>query len=122
MTLDSLLERYLRFVTNFSHTEKQQPELDDFQQEVVQSLSKYTLDVIHCGYPVAGSLLDILIVHNEQNYFIDLIGYPGIYKEAFTLERYKTLGRTGITTIPLHYSFWQKNKPEAIKKIVAFIK
>ncbi|WP_417887036.1 hypothetical protein [Zunongwangia sp.] len=37
---------------------------------------------ITCGYPVAGSLLDILVTHQGKNYFIDLIGYPGKYREV----------------------------------------
>ena len=68
-----------------------------------------------------GNLLDILIVNNGRNYFIDLIGYPGMFKEAFSLERYKTLGRTGIKTLPLHYSYWKKNRKEAVKRVAKLI-
>jgi len=118
---ESLFYKYLSFVENFSHTNKQEKSLDNFQKEVVSALEKHSFLDVQCGYPVAGSLLDILVTKNHENYFIDLIGYPGIFKEAFTLERYKTLARTGIKSLPLHYSFWKKNKEEAIQKMIEFI-
>jgi len=119
---ESLLFDYFRFIKNFSHLGDEEPEKDEFQREVLLELEKKKFDEIKCGYPVAGSLLDILITHNNQNYFIDLIGYPGIYREAFSLERYKTLGRTGIKCLPLHYSYWKKNKKASIQRVVKLIK
>ncbi|MGB0915221.1 MAG: DEAD/DEAH box helicase, partial [Crocinitomicaceae bacterium] len=118
---ESLLFDYFRFIKTFSHVGEQEPEKDEFQKEVVLELEKKNFDEIKCGYPVAGSLLDILIVHNNQNYFIDLIGYPGIYREAFSIERYKALGRTGIKCLPLHYSYWKKNKKASIERIESLI-
>jgi hypothetical protein len=119
---DNLLFDYFRFIKSFSHAGSAEPEKDRFQQDVVDELSRCGLDEIKCGYPVAGSLLDILITTNGRNYFIDLIGYPGPFREAFSLERYKTLGRTGIKCFPLHYSYWKQNKKAAIERIQRFIK
>lgn len=118
---DSLFYQYLDFIKNFSHTNRQEEFLDDFQKEVVASLKQEGFKNIQCGYPVAGSILDILVTHKDKSYFIDLIGYPGKFKEAFSIERYKTLGRTEIKSLPLHYSFWKKNKKEAIQKTINFI-
>lgn len=122
LKLDSLFHQYLDFIENFSHfnTEKN-TSLDKFQNEVVTALQKEGLEDIKCGYPVAGSILDILVTHHNKNYFIDLIGYPGKFRDAFSLERYKTLGRTGIKSLPLHYSFWKKHKQKAIKELVKLI-
>lgn len=119
---DSLLYQYFKFIKNFSFTNREEVELDEFQREVVKELNKKKYDDIKCGYPLAGNLLDILVTHNEKNYFIDLIGYPGMFKEAFPIERYKTLARTGVKSLPLHYSYWKKHKTEAIKKLDEFIK
>ncbi len=119
---DSLLYKYLRFIDDFTHAPKEEIEADEFQTEVLKELNKLKFDSIKTAYPLAGSLLDILISHNNNNYFIDLIGYPGMFKEAFTFERYKTLGRTGVKTFPLHYSYWQKNKVNAINRIKRLIK
>nr|WP_319397711.1 DEAD/DEAH box helicase [uncultured Carboxylicivirga sp.] len=118
---ESLLYQYLRFIREYVHYDADQIEADQFQQEVTNELLKKNYDDVKCGYPVAGNLLDILVSHNNTNYFIDLIGYPGQFKDAFSLERYKTLARTGIKCLPLHYSFWQKNRGEAIKKLSNFI-
>ena len=41
---------------------------------------------------------------------IDLIGYPGQYKDIFTIERYKMLKRAGLKTFPLPYSVWVQDK------------
>lgn len=119
---DSLLRQYFNFINDFTHTNEDESVSDQFQDEVVAALNKNGFTDIKCSYPVAGSLLDILISHNEKNYFIDLIGYPGIFKEAFNLERYKTLGRTGIACIPLHYTFWKKHKQKAIENLSQLIK
>ena len=118
---DSLFYEYLAFIEDFTHFNAEENTIDQFQNEVVKALKKQGLKEIKCGYPVAGSLLDILVTHRGRNYFIDLIGYPGVYREAFSLERYKTLARTGIRTLPLHYSFWKKNKTKAVKELIKFI-
>lgn len=118
---ESLLFDYFRFIKSFSHSSASEPEKDEFQKEVIWELEKMNFDEIKCGYPVAGNLLDILICHKNHNYFIDLIGYPGIYREAFSLERYQTLGRTGIKCLPLHYSYWNKNRESAVQRILDFV-
>ena len=119
---ESLLYQYFKFIREYTHFNEDEVTLDQFQQEVVSELGKKDYDDIKCGYPIAGSLLDILVSKGGNNYFIDLIGYPGIYREAFTFERYKTLARTGIKCLPLHYSYWNKNRKEAVRKLVTFIK
>lgn len=119
---ESLLYQYFKFIREYTHYNEEEVTLDQFQQEVVSELGNKDYDDIKCGYPIAGSLLDILVSNGGNNYFIDLIGYPGIYREAFTFERYKTLARTGIKCLPLHYSYWNKNRKEAVRKLVTFIK
>jgi superfamily I DNA and/or RNA helicase len=117
----SLLYKYFQFIKNFNHIQKEEITTDDFQQDVMNVLNKRNYDEIHLAYPIAGSILDILVSHQGKNYFIDLIGYPGIFKDAFPIERYKTLARTGIKSLPLHYSFWQKDREYSIKKLYDFI-
>ncbi len=117
----SLLSQYLAFIEQFNHFEETLVTTDVFQQEVAESLKSNGYPDVKFAYPVAGSLLDLLIVHNESNYFIDLIGYPGMFNEAYSMERYKTLGHTGINCFPLHYSYWKANKEKAINKILEFI-
>ncbi len=115
---ESLLYQYFNFIPNFTHHEKDEVEKDDFQAQVVEALEKQGYDDVRCAYPLAGCSLDILVSEKGQHFFIDLIGYPGEFKEAFTVERYKTLARTGIKSFPLHYSYWLKNKDHAINELV----
>lgn len=111
---NSLLFEYLNFIKDFNHEADNSEERDIFQEEVVNFLHEKGFNNIECGYPVAGSILDILVSNEKENYFIDLIGYPGNFKKAFSLERYKTLARTGIRCFPLHYSLW-KRKPYSVQ-------
>ncbi len=107
---ESLIAEYFSFLKELTQHNDNKIEVDEFQQQVVEALQKKGFENIHCGYPLGGCLLDILVINSKGIcYFIDLIGYPGIFKESFTLERYKTLGRMGISIIPLHYSFWKDN-------------
>jgi superfamily I DNA and/or RNA helicase len=119
---DSLLFQYVQFIREFSHTEQHESDLDAFQQDVIAALQKGKYDAVLHGYPLAGILLDILVFHNGKSFFIDLIGYPGRFKEALTLERYKTLARTGVAVLPLHYSYWKKHPKNAAKRLHDFIK
>ncbi len=119
---ESLLYQYFKFAKEFSHVEVENSDQDQFQNEVYKELLKLNYDNIQCGYPIAGSILDILVTQDDDNYFIDLIGYPGMFKEAFTFERYKTLARIGVKTFPLHYTYWKKDKSDAINKIKKRIK
>ncbi|MGJ8660780.1 MAG: AAA domain-containing protein [Bacteroidota bacterium] len=117
---DSLLYKYISFIQNFLYANKQVIETDLFQQELYDELS-LTYDTIKCGYPIAGTILDILIIHENKNYFIDLIGYPGQYTAAFTNERYATLHRVGINSLPIHYSIWVKDRKRVLEKIASFV-
>ncbi|TLX77069.1 hypothetical protein E9993_05135 [Labilibacter sediminis] len=119
---ESLLAGYFSFVKSFIHYNEKEVELDQFQKEVIAALSKKGVQNIKYGYPLGGCLLDILVEQEGINYFIDLIGYPGMFKNAFTLERYKTLSRMGIEIIPLHYSYWKNNKTEIINKLLRFLR
>lgn len=119
---DSLFFKYLNFIENYQYHAKTATNLkDDFQDEIVFLLEKINIENIKLSYPLAGTVLDIFFIHNKQKYFIDLIGYPGIHYDAFSIERYKTFSRIGIKTFPLHYSYWKNNKPKVKSKLKRFI-
>jgi len=119
---DSLLAQYFTFIDSFTNTYEENTISDQFQAEVMKVLTENGYNEVKFGYPVAGSLLDILVIHKNNNYFIDLIGYPGEFKDAYSIERYKTLGRTGIKCFPLHYSFWKRKKEQAVQRLLKFLK
>ncbi len=115
---ESLLAEYFNFLKEFIKQKEEFVEVDEFQQQVVDALQKIGVKNVYCGYPLGGCLLDILVINKKGiSYFIDLIGYPGIFKESFTLERYKTLGRMGIRIIPLHYSYWKGDSEQVIDSL-----
>lgn len=115
---DSLFRRYLDFTEHYQYQHKEEEkEQDLFQQEVAQFLEGSIIEKVYCGYPYAGEVLDVFFTYQKKNYFIDLIGYPGKFNNAFSLERYKTFNRVGIHIIPLHYRFWNENNIQAKKTI-----
>ncbi len=118
---DSLLAQYLNFIQNFTYQKNKAQIQDNFQKEVSEVIENENIYKCISGYPVAGSVLDLLVIHNDKKYFIDLIGYPGEFTEAFSLERYKTLARTGIQCLPLHYSFWKKKPLKAKRFLLDFL-
>ncbi|WP_158975016.1 DEAD/DEAH box helicase [Cellulophaga sp. L1A9] len=119
---DSLFLKYLSFIENYQYQKKENELSEDvFQKEITSYLNSIEIKEINCGYPYAGSILDVFFTHNDENYFIDLIGYPGQFYNAFTIERYKTFARVGIHTIPLHYRFWSENKIQAKAKLKQLI-
>ena len=85
---DSLFFNYLNFIENYQYKDTLSSATEDeFQNEIVKVLEKFTVKNIHLSYPLAGAILDIFFIHNKQKYFIDLIGYPGAHYNAFSIER-----------------------------------
>ncbi|MCP4159213.1 MAG: hypothetical protein GY760_03995, partial [Deltaproteobacteria bacterium] len=53
----------------------------------------------------------------NKTFGIDLIGYPGEFENAFSLDRYKMLKRAGLRTFPLPYVNWVLNRDRCIDEI-----
>jgi len=73
------------------------------------------------GYNVAGMEIDLITIKDNKSYGIDLIGYPDIYQQAFTIERYEILTRAGLKTYPIAYTYWKINKNECLQKFLESI-
>lgn len=86
---------------------------DSFSEEVCKYLSKIKCTP-HLGYTIAGLSIDILVEYEGRYLGIDLIGYPGDFQEAFSLERYKILNRVGISVFPISYISWKYYNTETI--------
>lgn len=117
---DSILRKFFEYVSDYNYYNHISAEKDNFQQELFEELQKMGCENVYCSYPLAGKILDILVTQDGQHYFIDLIGYPGQFLEAFSLERYRTLARTGVQTLPIHYSAWVNDKPYILNKLKHF--
>ncbi|NAS31235.1 AAA family ATPase [Flavobacteriaceae bacterium R38] len=119
---ESLLRQYISSINiNEINSHKKEDWEDIFNREICQYLSKLEVKIYN-AYNIAGLEIDILIEKNENYLGIDLIGYPGVFKEAFPLERYKILQRVGVEIIPVSYISWKYQKDLVTKKISQKIK
>lgn len=119
-------DHYLRMfledtLSEDSHrTSENEKNHDLFMEEVTTLLSAQNLE--HWVYfSIAGVFIDILVKTPKGILGIDLIGYPGIYEDALTVERYKILNRAGISVLPMPYSYWLLDRENCEKQLIKFI-
>lgn len=60
-------------------------------------------------YPVAGSVVDLVVEKDARAFGIDLIGYPGELGAAIDLERCRMFARAGLSLFPLPLSSWERD-------------
>ena len=84
-------------------------------------LKKWNYDEIHCGYPIAGIEIDIVIILKGEIYGIDLIGYPGVFEAKLPTEHWGILERMNIKLFALPYSAWHLNREQCLKSLRKFI-
>jgi len=113
-----LLRRYLGSITEFSAVHTRLSDIDDFQRDVIQELTKLKIET-WSGYAVAGTEVDILCRYNGQYLAIDLIGYPGPWADFFELDTYKLFSRAKIEMLPISYGLWVVDKDTCIQAIVS---
>lgn len=118
LPVNNLLRRYLTSVGQFivDHKAEQQP--DDFQCEVAQYLETNGFEFWR-GYEMLGTYIDILARKNGKYVAIDLIGYPGPWRDYFELDTYKIIKRAGLDVFPLSYALWVKNKTLCVDSLVS---
>ena len=104
---DTLFANYLRSFSKNEAIKNEEVVSDSFSDEVVEYLQKQGCHTF-LSFNIAGLFIDILIEVNQKYFGIDLIGYPGNFKEAFSLERYKIMHRVDIPIIPISYISWKK--------------
>lgn len=94
---------------------------DSFLKEVKKELLGLDFRV-KVGYEVADLSLDLAVIIDKQIIAIDLIGYPGYFKDGLALTAYKVLHRSKILTFPLPYSFWKFEKNRSLKALIDFLR
>ncbi|WP_299454931.1 AAA domain-containing protein [uncultured Microscilla sp.] len=121
----TLLKQYLSYVVdeekNFSRNYDPSGAHCTFADEVETALQSLKY---HCfrSYPIAGLDIDIVVQDKHKTMGINLIGFPGIYENAFTLERYKILSRAGVPIVPLPYLTWKYDRAKCIEVIEATLR
>ena len=116
----TLLKQYLSYVIDEEKSFSRNYDPSDahcvFADEVETELKLLNY---HCfrSYPIAGIDIDIVVQSKHKTMGINLIGFPGIYENAFTLERYKILSRAGVPIIPIPYLTWKYDRPKCVEII-----
>jgi hypothetical protein len=116
---DSLPRRYIETLAGRRPVSRDTRH-DRFCEEVCAALVGQGFQV-WLGYPVAGLEIDLIVKGEARLVGIDLIGYPGQFADAFTLERYRMLRRAGLRTFPLPYTHWLSDRAQALATFARFL-
>ncbi len=120
----SLLGRYLGYVRSLQHPTSKPTSLnreDTFTKEVLSFLGQHGVQEKYIAYPIAGVEVDIVVVVNGKTFCIDLVGFPGAFEEALSIDRWEVLGRVGLQTFMLPYSWWIFEKVKTENDLLAFL-
>ena len=120
----SLTARFINRLENFSANNKASQNAlasNDFLQQVLPVIKSIEPDEILIAFPIAGIEIDIVVLKNNKTYCIDLIGFPGVFEEALSLERWRMLERVGLRIFYLPFSKWHYDKELCQKALLKFL-
>lgn len=116
---ESLLWRYLHDIGSESLEAHTNAGLSDaFSKELAAELMHNGFDV-QTAQSIAGILMDVVIVKDGRSMGIDLIGYPGDFTAAYSMDRYRMCMRAGMKIFPLPYSNWRSNRAKCVESILS---
>ena len=121
---ESLTARFINRLENFSATHKTSQNTtasNNFLQEVLSIIKPINPDEILIAFPIAGIEIDIVILKNNKTYCIDLIGFPGVFEEGLSIERWRMLERVGLQVFYLPFSKWHYDKELCKKALFHFL-
>lgn len=120
---NTLIKPYLEQVNNpiLMADERLEMLKENASYQEIQAFLKTQEWSYYMNHYLAGMTIDILFKHKDTYFAIDLIGFPGAEKEAFTMERYKILTRVGVKVFPLSYLTWNFNKHNVISELKTFV-
>lgn len=94
---------------------------DSFLKDVTHQLKEWGYEY-RIDYRVASVMVDILVVRGKRNAkAIDLIGYPGKFYDAISLDEYMVLSRASVETFPLPYSYWHLSREHCLTELKNFL-
>ncbi len=118
---NSLLRSYLSDIT-INHEPEFSAEIhDQFLNELMLELENMKIRGIWPAFGIAGTQIDLLIKVGGRYLGIDLIGYPGEFREAFNLERIRVLQRASVKMFPIPYSDWYFAREEVVCALRKFL-
>ncbi|MEA3452680.1 MAG: DEAD/DEAH box helicase, partial [Bacteroidota bacterium] len=118
---ENLLRQYLESFSTKKYAEDDGFVTDDFLDDVSDNLVEKGFQTWK-NFKIAGLNIELIAKKNNKTVGIDLIGFPGQFAEAFTIERYKMLTRAGVDMFPLPYSYWINEKEFCLAEIEKAIK
>lgn len=74
------------------------------------------------SHTVVGIEVDVIFKIDDKHYGIDLIGYPGEFEDALTIEDHKILGRAGVPVFPLPFTYWKMDGENCFNELLEFSK
>ncbi|MDT0538432.1 AAA domain-containing protein [Croceitalea sp. P059] len=121
---ESLFRKYYAYGSRSKSTsyKGKVPAHDVFLKQVQASLPKVAYDKIWEGYKIADITLDLLLRTKSGYYAIDLIGYPGDFVHALSVERIRILNRAQIKIFPVSFVDWYFDQVTVLANIAAFLK
>ena len=94
---------------------------DLFLDNLITTVQTIEPDEILIAFPIAGIEIDIVVIKNNRTYCIDLIGFPGLFEAALSLERWRMLERVGLRIFYLPFSQWHYDKQLSKSALVNFL-
>jgi hypothetical protein len=121
---DSLLARFIYGLKNNNSTPTflNQEKSDIFLEEVIESIRSFGIQEWHVAFPIAGTEIDLVVVHAGKTFCIDLIGFPGELETALPIERWRMLERVGLSTFTLPFSAWYFDQERCVAALQDFLK
>ncbi len=118
---NSLLREYLEYNHEFREESPSNDIYDNFQQDIIQYLNERGFNEIYSSFTVSGVQIDLTVVHNEQYYCIDLIGYPGEFTAQFSARNIEILNRMEVPVYFIPYSSWVLNEKQTKNDLLNFL-
>lgn len=130
---DSLLGKYLCRIQSaqFTSTSESAPEFApgpgtgpgqacESTRPVLRRLESIA-DNLWPVFEIAGMEIDIVVESADRACGVDLIGFPGRYRESLSMDRYRMFRRSGFKIFPLSYHQWTTDQEGCLRQIQEWI-
>lgn len=106
LSLNHTLRKYLESIDIFKKKQHFLPQTKDiFCNEILAYINSLKINT-KIAYSTAGISIDLVAILADKIIGFDLLGYPGPFENAISLNKYKILQRANIKLIPIAYSAW----------------
>lgn len=117
---NSLLKEYIESCRHKTSKLEHNVIYDSFYAEVKEFLADKGFNIIQQSTLVSGILIDLVVIHDNKCFCIDLIGYPGDFEDQFSLEDLRILNRVQAPIFFLPYSSWYIEQEKTKNNLIAF--